>query len=597
MGKSIRENDAGPRASRRSSIGRLLLAAGLAFAAASCSQPRSPAPTCRIQLVDATSDTGIRFVHDDGSSGQKYIVETVTAGLALFDYDGDGDEDIYFLNGAPLRGSKPGVTPTNALYRNEGGWKFTDVTEEAGVGDTGFGLGVAVADYDNDGDLDLYVNNYGPNVLYRNNGDGTFSAVTEIAGVGCGDKVGAGSCFLDIDRDGDLDLYVANYVKFTYENHLVIWEKGFPTYVSPRGYQPEPDVLYRNNGDGTFTDASEESGIGLHAGTGMGMVCGDFDNDGDTDIFVLNDVAANFLFVNDGTGRFEEAGLATGTAYNGNGDETGSMGVDCGDYDNDGWLDLMMTCYQNELPVLYRNLSDGTFEDVTVAANAGEGAYPYVNWGVGLVDFDNDGDKDIFLANGHLQDNVGLYDDSTDYEARNILLMNQGDGRFVNVSEQCGDGLLPALSSRGTGLDDLDGDGLVDAVILNSRRGPTILRNESRGGHWIQLRLRGTRTNRDAVGTQVRVTAGGRTWVDEVHSGRGYQSHYGLRLHVGLGVSNRIDRLEIRWLGGGVTVLENLPADRVVTVVQEGSGEGSDVQNSILPGKPSATRKVPDRQN
>ena len=217
------------------------------------------------------------------------------------------------------------------------------MTDEAGLGDTGFGLGVAAADYDNDGDLDLYVNNYGPNVLYRNNGDGTFSVVTKIAGVGCGDKVGAGVCFLDIDRDGDLDLYVANYVNFTYENHQIIWEKGFPTYISPRGYQPEPDVLYRNNGNGTFTDVSMESGIGLHAGTGMGIVGCDFDNDGDTDIFVLNDVAANFFFVNDGTGKFEEAGLATGTAYNGNGDATGSMGVDCGDYDNDGWLDLMMT--------------------------------------------------------------------------------------------------------------------------------------------------------------------------------------------------------------------------------------------------------------
>ena len=327
------------------------------------------------------------------------------------------------------------------------------------MGDTGFGLGVAAADYDNDGDLDLYVNNYGPNVLYRNNGDGTFSDVTDKAGVGCGDKVGAGASFLDIENDGDLDLYVANYVKFTYENHQIIWEKGFPTYISPRGYQPEPDVLYRNNGDGTFTDASQESGIGQHAGTGMGMVCGDYDNDGDTDIFVLNDVAANFFFVNDGTGKFEEAGLQTGTAYNGNGDETGSMGVDCGDYDNDGWLDLMMTTYQNELPVLYRNLGNGTFEDVTVAANAGDGAYPYVNWGVGLVDFDNDGDKDLFLANGHLQDNVDLYDDSTAYEVRNILLMNQGDGRFVNVSDRCGDGLLPALSSRGAAFDDLDGDG------------------------------------------------------------------------------------------------------------------------------------------
>jgi hypothetical protein len=516
-----------------------------------------------------TGDTGIGFVHYDGSSGRRYIVETVTAGLALFDYDGDGDEDVYLLNGAPLPGSKAGPTPANALYRNDGGWRFTEVTQVAGVGDTGFGLGLAVADYDNDGHLDLYVNNYGPNVLYRNNGDGTFSDVTEIAGVRCGNKVGAGACFLDIDNDGNLDLYVANYVRFTYDNHLVIWEKGFPTYVSPRGYQPEPDELYRNNGDGTFTDVSEESGIGRHAGTGMGMVCGDFDNDGDTDVFVLNDVAANFFWVNDGTGKFEEAGLQAGTAYNGNGDETGSMGVDCGDYDNDGWLDLMMTCYQNELPVLYRNSGQGTFEDVTTRANAGEGAYPYVNWGVGLIDFDNDGHKDIFLANGHLQDNVDRYDDSTAYEVRNIVRRNLGDGRFAAVSDQCGDGLLPARSSRGAAFDDLDGDGRVDVVVLNSRREPTILRNESPAGHhWIQVHLRGTSTNRYAVGSRIRVTAGGRTQLDEVHSGRGYQGHFGLRLHVGLGSSDRVDRIEVRWLGGGVTLLEDVPADQVLTIVE-----------------------------
>lgn len=547
-----------------------LIAAGLAVTCRTPAPPSVPAATCPIQLHDVTAETGVHFVHSDGSSGQKYIVETVTAGLALFDYDGDADEDIYFLNGAPLRGAKVASTPSDALYRNDGGWRFTDVTEEAGLVDTGFGLGVVAADYDNDGHIDLYVNNYGPNVLYRNNGDGTFSNVTGAAGVARGEKVGAGACFLDIDKDGDLDLYVANYVQFTYENHRVIWEKGFPTYISPRGYQPEPDVLYRNNGDGTFTDVSQESGIGLVAGTGMGMVCGDFDNDDDTDVFVLNDVAANFFFVNDGTGKFEEAGLRAGTAYNGNGDETGSMGVDCGDFDNDGWLDLMMTSYQSELPVLYHNLGNGTFEDATVPARAGDGAFPYVNWGVGLVDFDNDGDRDIFIANGHLQDNVGLYDDSTAYEVRNVVQMNQGDGRFVNVSDQCGDGLLPALASRGAAFDDLDGDGRVDAVILNSRREPTILRNESPGNHhWIQVRLRGTRTNRDGVGSHVLVTAGGRTRMDEVHSGRGYQGHFGLRLHWGLGASARVDRVEVRWLGGGVTVMENVPADQALDIVQE----------------------------
>ena len=525
-----------------------------------------------IQLRDVTPETGITFIHTDGSSGQKYIAETVTAGLALFDYNTDGLVDIYFLNGAPLPGAETdGPPPRNALYRNEGNWKFTDVTRQAGVGDTGFGLGVAVADYDNDADQDIFVNNFGPNVLYRNNGDGTFTDVTDRAGVQGGRKVGAGACFLDMDADGDLDLYVANYVKFTYETHFVTHNDGFPEYVSPRGYPFEPDILYRNNGDGTFTDVSDESGVGQHAGSGMGMVSADFDKDGDTDVFVLNDVHGNFFFKNDGTGRFEEVGLLAGTAYNAHGEEVGSMGVDCGDYDNDGWLDLFMTSYQGQMPVLYRNLGNGRFEDATSRARAGDGSLPHVNWGTGLVDFDNDGDLDLFIACGHLQDNIELFDDTSAYEVRNILLMNSGDGRFQNVSDACGDGLLPRLSSRGAAFDDLDNDGDLDAVVLNSRREPTILRNETvNRNHWIQVRLEGTLGNLDAVGAQVTVVAGNLAQVAEVHSGRGYQSDWGSRLHFGLGGRSRVDRIEVRWIGGRTDVLEGIDADQLL-VIPEGS--------------------------
>src|SRR4030042_79396 len=241
-----------------------------------------------ILLRDVTKQTGISFVHTDGSSGKRYIVETVSAGLALFDYDEDGDIDIYFLNGAPLRGTTVKVPPKNALYRNDGNWKFTDVTDISGTGDLGYGLGVTVGDYDNDGDPDIYLNNYGPNVLYSNNGDGTFTDVTEKAGVSNGHQVGAGTCFLDIDKDGGLDLYAANYVNFTYENHQIVRFNGYPAYVGPMNYQPTSDTLYRNNGDGTFTDISVESGIAAHKGTGMVMVCADYDNDGDTDIYVGN---------------------------------------------------------------------------------------------------------------------------------------------------------------------------------------------------------------------------------------------------------------------------------------------------------------------
>ncbi|MFH1920468.1 MAG: CRTAC1 family protein [Planctomycetota bacterium] len=518
-----------------------------------------------------TSETGVTFTHTDGGNGQRYLVETVTAGLALFDYDGDGDVDVYFLNGAPLLGTEVDVPPRNALYRNEGVWKFVDVTEEAGVGDTGFGLGVAVGDYDNDGDPDIYVSNYGPNVLYRNNGDGTFSDVTREAGVADGHKVGAGACFLDMDQDADLDLYVANYVKFTYETHVAATKRG-SEYVGPFQYPAETDTLYRNNGDGTFADVSRESGVGTHAGTGMGMVSADYDRDGDTDVFVLNDVAGNFLFENDGTGQFEEVGLVAGVAYDYRGRDLGSMGADCGDYDNDGWLDFFMTSYQAELPVLYRNLGDGSFEDVTFQTGAGTGSLPHVTWGTGLVDFDNDGDRDLFIACGHLKDNVELHDDTTAFNVRNLLLMNTGDGKFVNVSDECGDGLSVKLSSRGAAFDDLDNDGDVDAVILNSRREPTILRNESNSGlsknHWIEIRLRGVKTNRDGVGAQVTVEAGDLAQVDEVHSGRGYQSHYGTRLHFGLGERDRVDRIEVRWIGGGVDVLNNVAADRLLTITE-----------------------------
>jgi hypothetical protein len=526
---------------------------------------------CPIRLTDVTRETGITFRHTDGSSGRRYIMESMSAGVALFDYDGDGLIDVYFLNGAPLRGTKVDVPPRNALYRNEGGWKFTDVTDEAGVGDAGYGLGVAAADYDNDGDQDLYVNNFGPNVLYCNNGDGTFDDVTQQAGVANGNKVGAGVCFLDADGDGDLDLYVSNYVRFTYEDHVPHTFMGLPSYPSPLTYAPQPDNLFRNNGDGTFSDVSAESGIEGHAGTGMGIVCADYDDDGDTDVFVNNDVKANFLFQNDGTGSFEEIGLLSGVAYDAAGSPQGSMGVDCGDFDNDGRLDFYVTSYSHELATLYHNLGGGFFEDASRLTGAGSATFPHVTWGTGFVDFDNDGDRDLFVACGDLDDNVERRDDTAAYLAPNIVLMNTGDGKFVDVSQQAGDGLVPKLPSRGAAFDDLDNDGDVDAVVLNSRREPTILRNDSTGpNHWLQIRLQGSKTNRDGVGARVTVVAGDLTQIDEVHSGRGYQSHHGMRLHFGLGPHDRINRIDVRWIGGGVDVKKDVAADQLLTI-SEGS--------------------------
>ena len=531
---------------------------------------------CPIQLREVTDETGITFIHTDGSSGRHYIPETVTAGLATLDFDGDGLIDIYFPNGAPLPGGPAGPSPHHALYRNLGGWQFQDVTELAGVACTGYGMGATVADYDHDGFPDLYVSIFGPKVLYHNNGDGTFSDVTATAGVADGNKLGAGVCFLDIDGNGDLDLFVANYVKFTFDSHVSFHQGQYEEYAGPKVYPPELHALFRNNGNGTFADVSDVAGITSHPGKGMGVVCADYDDDGDTDIFVLNDVYENHCFQNDGTGKFREVALELGFKYNGEGTPLGSMGVDCGDYDNDGRLDFYQTSYQTELPVLYRNLSHDLFEDVTLRSGAGQATVNNVKWGCGFVDFDNDGYRDLFVAMGHLQDLIDHYDPTTSYRTWNVLLRNRGDGRFAEVSDQCGVRQTAAHSARGAVFDDLDNDGDIDAVVLNSRERPTILRNllQESGAqhHWLQIRLRGVATNRDGVGARVRVRAGDLTLVDEVHAGRGYQSHFGSRLHFGLGPRDRVEQVEIRWIGGGVDVFSDIPVDRLVTLI-EGHGQ------------------------
>jgi len=543
-------------------------------------------PQCPIQLRDVTRETGVTFVHTDGSSGQRYIVETVASGLALFDYDNDGDVDIYFLNGARLGTSADvgGATslPRNALWRNDGNWKFTDVTERSGLGDTNYGVGVATADYDNDGDQDVYISNFGPNKLYRNNGDGTFSDVTKNAGVEDGDrKIGAGVAFLDIDHDGDLDLFAAHYVDFTYENHRGVRFNGHPAYGGPLDYRPTPFSLFRNNGNGTFTDIGVESGVGNYKGAGMGVICFDAELDGDTDIFVANDKTGNSLLLNDGKGNFKEnAGLA-GIAYDMAGRAQGSMGIECADVDNDGLPDLFVTTYQQELATLFRNAGKGLFDDVTAQTRAGEGTLRYVKWGVGVVDFDNDGQRDLFIACGHLHDNVHLFDNTTLYEAPSIVLRNVGRDagpswsappsaiRFVNVSDKSGDGPLVKRSARGAAFDDLDNDGDIDVVILNSRREPTIMRNESARGNWLGVRLVGTRANRDAIGARVKLFASDLTLVDEVHSGRGYQSDYGRRLHFGLAKREKVDRVEVHWPGGRTNVIA-APRLNAVLTVREG---------------------------
>jgi hypothetical protein len=522
-----------------------------------------------IRLRDVTDQTGIDFQHTDGSSGRRYIVEQMSAGIATFDYDGDGLIDIYFPNGAPLPGAKADKPPRHSLYKNLGGWRFRDVTEEAGVACTAYGLGICVGDYNDDGHPDIYLNNFGPNVLYRNNGNGTFTGVTAEAGVARGDLVGAGACFLDVYGDGVLDLYVGNYIRFDYRKHVPHVIQGFASYPSPLEYPAEPDTLYRNNRDGTFTDISKASGIAAHAGRSMGMICADYDDDGRTDVFVCNDVQPNFLFHNEGSGRFQEVAISSGVAYNGNGEVLANMGVDAGDYDNDGPLDFFTTNYQGQQPVLFRNAGGGLFDDNSANANAGASGFNYVNWGAGFVDLDNDGYRDLFIGNGHTEDNIEQRDPTTSYHNRWIVLRNVG-GKFADVSAESGAGLTRKIVARGVAFDDLDNDGDIDVAILSVRERPMILRNMlnemGSTNHWLQIRLQGVKSNRDGVGARVKVVAGDLVQIDEVHSGRGYQSHWGSRLHFGLGRHGRVDRIEIRWIGGGVDVLENVPVDRLLTI-------------------------------
>lgn len=534
--------------------------------------PASDLPS-PIRLREVTAQTGITFQHTDGSSGRLFIVETVASGMATFDYDGDGWIDIYFLNGGALPGTALAEPPRNRLYRNLGDLRFLDVTESAGVGDTGHGLGVAVGDFDNDGNPDLYVSNIGRNVLYRNNGDGTFSEVTRNTGTEIADesRVGAGVCFLDMDGDGDLDLFVANYLRWLPGQQASHKWRGQAIYPGPERFPPYPSVVFRNDGDGRFTDVSEHAQVGQHPGYGMGIVSADFDRDGDTDVFVGNDGGpGNFLFRNDGNGVFEEVGIASGVAYSGSGLAHGSMGADSGDVNNDGLFDLYVTSYQSQLATLYRNRGSGTFEDVTQRIGAGLGSFNQVTWGCGLVDLDNDARRDIFFACGHLIDNIDSLDDTTSYLASPVVLWQTAEGRFVNVSASAGDGLQRKSVGRGACFEDLDNDGDLDVVILNSRREPTVLRNDSSNEHhWLQIQLIGTRANRDGVGAVVSVETDGLKQVAEVHSGRGFQSHFGSRLHFGLGTADRVDRVEVRWIGSGTQVLESPPVDCRILIIEE----------------------------
>ena len=568
------------RVSRTGSLAAVLLALPLvtvpAAAAASAADASSTDPP---QFTDQTAAAGIDFHHTFGGVEKKYIVEAKGGGAGFFDYDNDGDIDLYVVNGSTLDTYRRKSGPGNALYRNEGDGTFAEKGAEAQVADAGWGNGCAVGDIDNDGYRDLYVTNYGENVLYHNRAGGSFDDITAASGAR-GNQYSSSAAFLDYDNDGDLDLYVAHYVVFDVEDmpddatqeKLCVFLGGV-VYCGPGGMPGTGDVLYRNEGDNTFTDVTATTGIDrANDNYGLGVIPGDYDNDGDLDIFVSNDATPNVLFQNNGDGSFTEAGLLAGVAYNADGDEEAGMGVDFGDIENDGDLDLIITHFFSETNTLYRNDGGGTFTDFTVLAGLAAPTINKVAFGTGFFDYDNDGDVDLFVANGHVYPHISLVPAGGTYRQLNQLFQNSGTGRFVDVSARSGPGLAVNRASRGACLGDYDNDGDVDIFIVNMNDAATLLRND--GGNrsnWLAIQVFGNPTNRDGVGARLRVVTGDRTQIRTVNGASSYMSHRDIRVHVGLGQRREADRVEIAWPNGAVESIASVPANRLL-LVRQGRG-------------------------
>jgi enediyne biosynthesis protein E4 len=557
---------------------RAALARLRAVAGANPGVARTPQSVSPIRFRDVASSAKLDFTLRNGATPRKYQVETMTGGVAVIDFDNDGWPDIYFINGAELPSMKK-TSPRywNRLYRNGGKAGFIDMTETAGVAGEGYSMGAAIGDYDNDGDQDIFVAGVNRNTLFRNDGKGRFDDVTERAGLtGVDPQRGkmwsVAAAWLDYDNDGDLDLFVVNYCKWNpdIDPYCGAMKEGWRTYCFPDRYEGLPNQLFRNNGDGTFADVSAKSGIGKHIGKGMGLAIADYDDDGFADIFVANDTLPNFLFKNNGRGGFEEVALNSGVAVNDSGRPVSGMGVDFRDYDNDGLPDLIVSALEGETYPLFRNLGKGFFSDVTWQSGSGAETVKRSGWSLGLFDFNNDGFKDLFTVNAHVNDNIELYNNQT-YRQPNSILANLGNGTFQEVSRLAGPDFQGQRAHRGCAFADFDNDGRVDVVTTSLNEPVELFRNESENDHhWLALRLIGVKSNRDGIGAKIKLTAGsGAVQFNHVTTSVGYASSSERRVHFGLGRETKVKIVEIRWSSGRAQVLKDVEVDRELTIRED----------------------------
>ena len=516
-------------------------------------------------FVDVTEEAGIHFKHNSGATEHKHIIETMGSGGVFFDYDTDGDIDLYFVDSGNVPSEKQQASG-NVLYRNEGDGRFTDVTEISGIGDTGYGMAASAGDIDNDGDLDLYVANFRQDKLYRNNGDGTFTDITEAAGI---DNTlwSIAAVYLDFDVDGDLDIFVVNYLVYKTSMPVTTY-KGIIGYGHPRSYEGTPDVLYRNNGDGTFTNIAETAGVTNSVeGRGMAAVAWDYDQDGLPDIYVANDTNRNFLYHNNGDGTFTDESTFIGVGYDERGVAEGSMGIDCADYDGDGWFDLIVA--NSEKATLYKNEEGLFFLDATADSGLEQPTLPFIGFSPLFLDYDNDGHLDMFCANGNPQDVVELLVDHDTYAQRDQMFQNNGDGTYSDISETAGAYFSEELVGRAAATADYDNDGDMDIVIMNSNQRAVLLRND--GGNrknWLGIKLVGIRSNRDGIGSKVTLTTEDMTQIREVKSGSSYASGSDTRLLFGLGESQHVKKVSIVWQSGTLQELEDISANQILTIVE-----------------------------